>query len=73
MPNSYYGVAIESGASNNTIGYNVISGNLGAGVEIDASNSNLLQGNGIGLDSTGSVAVPNAVLKPEGAPSLLMA
>jgi subtilisin-like proprotein convertase family protein len=62
------GVRIRNGASNNTIGGtasgagNLISGNDGDGVDIrDASTTgNLVQGNFIGLDHTGTVAIANS-------------
>ena len=63
------GVEIDSAASSNTIGGttagagNVISGNSGDGVDIadDGTTSNVVAGNKIGTDSTGSLARPNAV------------
>ena len=66
------GVMIESGASNNSIGGltatpgtgagNLISGDTGDGVEITDSGStgNVIAGNLIGTDVTGTVAVANA-------------
>ena len=59
------GVRIRSGASNNFIGGtvagegNVISGNTSDGVYISSSNSNFVQGNYIGLDTTGLAALGN--------------
>ena len=60
------GVGIDSGASDNTIGgtvdgaRNVISGNSFAGVEIDSpSTGNLVEGNLIGTDITGTLALGN--------------
>ena len=65
VPNRANGVLID-GSSNNTIGGtavgagNVISGNSGAGVHIDpGATKNLVQGNFIGTDATGKLAVPN--------------
>ena len=58
------GVEIETGATGNTIGgttssaRNVISGNTFAGVEIDSS-ANVVEGNYIGTDITGAVALGN--------------
>ena len=67
LPNGRHGVAISS-ASGNTIGgtavgaRNVISGNTADGVSIQgmSSTNNLVQGNLIGLNSAGTVAVGNA-------------
>src|SRR5262249_13368905 len=61
---------ILAGASGNTVGTNgdgladaaernVISGNVGAGVRIDASSANTVAGNYIGTDASGAVGVPN--------------
>jgi hypothetical protein len=69
LPNNV-GVAIEFGASNNTIGGttggagNVISGNNSVGVNLQnaGTTGNLLQGNFIGTDFTGMVAVANKSL-----------
>jgi hypothetical protein len=67
LGNSVDGVFILNGATNNTIGgttagaSNVISGNLGKGVEIDVmnTNGNKVQGNFIGTDLTGGYALGN--------------
>ncbi len=71
LGNSGDGVAIFSGASNNTIGGltstpgtaagNVISGNSGDGVEITGSGTtgNLVAGNLIGTDDTGTAPLGN--------------
>ncbi|WP_193378525.1 fibronectin type III domain-containing protein, partial [Singulisphaera acidiphila] len=67
LPNLYYGVFIASGASGNTIGgtaagaRNVISGNGNYGVTIrdTGSTGNVVAGNFIGTDATGTVALPN--------------
>ena len=60
------GVVIQSGAANNTIGgstlaANVISGNSGDGVDISGSgtDSNLVAGNFIGTNATGTLPVGN--------------
>ncbi len=58
------GIEIEL-ADGNTIGgtsadaRNVISGNASDGIEIDGSDLNIIQGNYIGTDYTGSIAIPN--------------
>lgn len=65
---SLAGVQLVDGSQSNTIGgtqpgaRNVISGNRNAGVSVagnPGSNSNLIQGNYIGTDSTGTVALGN--------------
>ena len=62
------GVEIDTGASGNTIGgttaaaRNIISGNDGSGVEIDDANDNLVEGNFVGTDKTGTVALGNNVI-----------
>jgi hypothetical protein len=59
------GVYLTSGASHNTIGGtsagagNVVSGNSGDGVLLDTSTNNLVQGNYIGLDATGTATLAN--------------
>jgi titin len=65
--NGYDGVVIRSGATSNTIGgttvaaRNVIAGNLGDGVQIDyaGTSGNVVEGDYIGTDVTGSHAVGN--------------
>jgi hypothetical protein len=66
-PNAYQGILIASGASRNIIGgtnalaRNVISGNSQYGVFITDSNTtgNVILGNYLGTDASGSNAVPN--------------
>jgi len=54
------GVRIGSGASDNTIQRNVISGNIQSGLSIDNNgNFNTVFDNAIGTDPTGTFAVPN--------------
>ena len=67
MPNAFPGVEVIGGANANTIGgtttaaRNVISGNSHIGVSIHDSgtNGNLVLGNYIGLNATGTGAIPN--------------
>jgi CSLREA domain-containing protein len=67
LGNSSVGVIIGAGASDNVVGgtqastRNIISGNDSAGVHIDTASStgNLVQGNYIGTDITGTLALGN--------------
>jgi titin len=66
LPNHLRGVGISYGASGNTVGgtapgaRNIISGNLQNGVLLDAgTDGNVVQGNFLGTDITGTYAVPN--------------
>lgn len=64
IQNCRTGLIIEAEAGNNTIGgsapgeRNIISGNVGVGIEIDGV-SNVVVGNYIGTDPTGTESVPN--------------
>jgi hypothetical protein len=65
---NYYGVYIQVGASSNTIGgttttaRNIISGNQTGGILVTGSGTtgNLIEGNFIGIDPTGTAALANA-------------
>jgi len=67
-PNGYEGINIGAGAQANVIGVtnasqrNIISGNAGYGITITSTNSNgnVVSGNYIGLDASGTFAVSNA-------------
>ena len=67
--NGSHGIFLLSGADNNAIGgtapgsRNVISGNGGNGVALDGpgTTANTIQGNYVGVDSTGTAALANAV------------
>jgi hypothetical protein len=71
VPNTFDGLAIDGGASNNTIGgssaaeRNLISGNLRNGLLIldhvgSGSDNNIVQGNFIGTDAMGQTALGNS-------------
>ena len=68
VPGTGRGVIIADGSSQNTIGgtvtvaRNIISGNAAEGVQLDGvgTNDNVVLGNYIGTDVTGTVALPNA-------------
>ena len=65
LGNAGLGIHLFAGSSDNVIGgtlpntRNVISGN-GAGIQIDGGTGNVVQGNFIGTDASGTVAVGNA-------------
>jgi hypothetical protein len=66
LPNGYNGVEIDGGASANTVGgttgsaRDVISGNINSGVFLFAgATANVVEGDFIGTDGTGTVAIPN--------------
>lgn len=60
------GIALENIANGNIIGgtvvaaRNVIAGSTGHGISIDGANSNTIQGNYIGTDVTGKIALGNS-------------
>ncbi len=62
---NYNGIELLSGAWHNLIGgstpadRNIISGNLYAGLRMADANRNIITGNYVGIDRTGSAAVPN--------------
>ena len=66
-PANRFGIIVENGSSNNLIGgltplaRNVISGNEMTGVSIINATGNLVQGNFIGTDAAGTVAIPNGI------------
>jgi len=62
--NTGNGISIRSGSNGNTIGGvttgNLISGNSGDGIRI-AANGNVVRGNSMGTDASGSGALPNSL------------
>ncbi len=64
IPNSVVGIYVINGASSNAILDNVISGNYSEGLRLSdpGTSANLVQGNFIGTDATGSTSVPNGLL-----------
>ncbi|MBA3596534.1 MAG: DUF4347 domain-containing protein [Methylibium sp.] len=67
LGNALAGIYISAGASGNTIGgtatadRNVISGNTSSGIRLFNASSNVIQGNYIGTDAAGAVAMANSV------------
>ncbi|MES2353945.1 MAG: DUF4347 domain-containing protein [Pseudomonadota bacterium] len=60
LGNALDGIWLTNSANNNTIGtLNVISGNLGSGINIDTSIGNSITGNFIGLNAAGTAALAN--------------
>ncbi len=66
LANAVVGVMIEAGASNNTVGGtaagagNVISGNTDSGIRLFNASTNVIQGNYIGTDVSGTAALGNS-------------
>ncbi|MCP4654571.1 MAG: DUF11 domain-containing protein, partial [bacterium] len=62
LGNGLSGVSVQNVANDNVIGPgNLVSGNLGNGVQVDASDGNVVWGNRIGTDATGATGLPNPV------------
>jgi hypothetical protein len=63
LPNGSDGIVIKSGSNNNLIGGpgagNVISGNGASGLNVDASDGHIIQGNLIGTDPSGTIGLGN--------------
>ncbi len=67
LPNQGFGIDIASQSNTNTIGgnagtleANLISGNLQGGVHVSISAGNIIKGDVIGLNPSGSLAIPNS-------------
>src|SRR5581483_9651105 len=67
LGNGGSGIQDEAPAPGNTIGgtsagaRNVVSGNAGAGIDLASSSSNVVEGNFVGTDATGSYGIGNSV------------
>lgn len=62
MGNAFYGIWVYARGSNSIIGSGgaqVISGNGNAGIQLESCDANIVQGNFVGCDSSGTVAVSN--------------
>jgi hypothetical protein len=65
LGNSFYGVFLTGGASSNTVGggiaaaRNIISANLSDGIQIEGGTGNVVAGNYIGTDASGTLDVGN--------------
>ena len=55
------GLTLASGSSNSNIRGFIINGFTGDGIEINSSNNNVIEGNWIGLNSTGTAASANSL------------
>ena len=64
IPNTFAGIYVVNGASSNAILNNVISGNYSEGLRLSdpGTSANLVQGNFIGTNATGTTPVPNGFL-----------
>ncbi len=59
LSNNWEGIGIYNGSRGNLVISNVISGNGTAGIRVGGAHNNVVQGNIIGLDASGTVALPN--------------
>jgi len=60
MPNAGSGILIDFSAAQNTIGPgNVISGNVGRGINVNGSSGNVIRGNRVGTNALGQSALGN--------------
>ena len=72
LPNGADGIYVSTGAQNIVIGddspdaRNIISGNVGNGINIDGASNVTVAGNFIGTDGAGAFRIPNGFPEPEG-------
>ncbi len=61
LGNTFHGIMIQAGAAGNRIRENLVSGNLGIGIAITGpgTENNLVAGNSIGIDKTGTAILGN--------------